>query len=211
MLPKLEKLEAPPVCPNFANPEESPVAAEKGLAFVSEDCDAAQGDGLLPIPPTAPNPEPLAGPIAEGAPKAGCPDWPTEEGAPNTVGCVGLPKADCPDWPTEEGAPNAAGCVGLPKADCPAWPTEEGAPNAGCADWPIDEGAPNEGAPNAGCGGLPNFGAGKGVEAEPNPGVPKPGGVGLINPVLPDGALAGVPKVAVGFPNMLLDPPADDV
>ena len=69
LLPKLEKPDPPPVCPNLANPE-APPADAKGLALGSAaGVGAPQGDDLLPIPPVAPNPEPA--PTAEAAPKAG--------------------------------------------------------------------------------------------------------------------------------------------
>ena len=69
-----------------------------------------------------------------------------------------------------------------------------------------------EGAPKAGCGGLPNVGAGRLVAAVPNPGVPKPGGVGFMRagvgvpnpfPALPNWGMPAVPGVA-GVPNDLL-------
>ena len=77
LLPKLEKFEFPPVCPNLAKAFEPPAPPEKGLAWVcgvDVACGAAaQGDALLPMPPTAPKPEPevLGAPIVDGEPKAG--------------------------------------------------------------------------------------------------------------------------------------------
>jgi hypothetical protein len=75
VLPKLEKPEPPPPWPNFANPDALLLAAEKGFAGVCEVevvCEGvAHGEGLLPSPPTAPKPAPLAPPIIEGDPNAG--------------------------------------------------------------------------------------------------------------------------------------------